>query len=144
MRSIQDIIKTRLAELKLNPAQFSEMLGHKSNGLVAYVLVDKRKVPLNKIDDWTNILELSEADAKELRDLVELTHSPLGVRRRVYKLVQANAELFRVCCTMAARVYPQATDGELHDMFAKIDNPAAFRDAWVRLAERHQARTERS
>lgn len=140
MHTIPSILQAGLAALDISPTEYAAKLGHKSNGLVALVLGDKRKIPVEKVAEWANTLELSDADAKELKELVELSHSPLGVRHRVSRLEATNRELFRVSCSMASRVYPQATDSEIEDLFKKIHHPVLFRDAWIRLAERYPSK----
>lgn len=140
MKTVIEIIQAGLTRLDLNPKLLSEKLGHKTNGLVAYVLSGKRSVPLLKVDDWIDILELHGDDAREFRELVLLQHAPIGVRARVNKLEFKLRAMLRVCASLAARVYPTASDGEIEHLFSLIDNDTEFRREWVALGERHRAK----
>lgn len=140
MKTVIEIIQAAMVRLSLNPKEFSEKLGHKTNGLVAYVIKGKRPVPILKVDDWLDILELHGDDAREFRELVQLQHAPIGVRARVNKLESKLRSLIRVCASLATRVYPTASDGEIDHLFSLIENELEFKREWVALGERHRAR----
>ena len=140
MKTVIEVIQAALVRLTLNPKELSEKLGHKTNGLVAYVISGKRSVPIVKVDDWIDILELHGDDAREFHKLVQLQHAPIGVRARIYKMEHKLRSLVKVCTSLAARVYPTASDGEIEHLFSLIENDGAFKQEWVALGERHRAK----
>jgi hypothetical protein len=80
------VIARLIKRAGLNPTQFARKLGYANSGAIFLMLQGKKSIPLNDLDQWFDVLHLSDYEKKRLRLKGIEEFAPVYVQRLVAQI----------------------------------------------------------